>query len=114
MLLYSMNYVLSQFSISLPVQTYSANKMRTGYYFSLFSRPLLLAGLATDHTYILYIHIPAEFSKRLESRRHSPIYAYLITIRDNIIINPCSQQLDWVVGDFLSKQTMCKLRVGTK
>ena len=45
-----------------------------------------------DHTYILYIHIP-EFSKRLESRRHSPIYL-LITIRDNIIINTCSQQLD--------------------
>ena len=80
------------FLFSLPIQTYSANKMRTGYYFSLFSRPQLLAGLATDHTYILYIHIPAEFSKRLESRRHSPIY--LITIRDNIIINPRSQQLD--------------------
>ena len=48
--------------------------------------------ICDDHTYILNIHIPAEFSRRLESRRHSPIY--LITIRDNIIINPCSQQLD--------------------
>ena len=48
--------------------------------------------ICDDHTYILNIPIPAKFSKRLESRRHSPIY--LITIRDNIIINPCSQQLD--------------------
>ena len=51
--------------------------------------------------------ITPEFSRRLESRRQSPMY--IIIIRDNFIIKPSNQQLG--SRCFVIKQKICKVRV---